>query len=256
MIRPLTLLTLLAAGGAGLHLYQVKHQVSLLDKELREVRARTEAARTRTGVLRAEWQLLNDPERLRRNAAQFLQLETMSPAQFIRSADLDKRLPLAIAFVGPRSPFAAPVDVAEEDASSEGAARQMAAAPEPAAPRPDALLATPRPTSIPATVLASRPAGRPAEPSARPEMARLTEPAASRAVPRTAFVAPRPAMAPPVPAPYRPVPSLLASANAAPAAQASYADGPSSALGGGRPALAPPVPVGPAAALPPGYGAR
>ena len=37
MIRPLTLVSLLVAAGAGLHLYQVKHSVSLLDRELREV---------------------------------------------------------------------------------------------------------------------------------------------------------------------------------------------------------------------------
>ncbi len=48
MIRPLTLVSLLAAGGAGLYLYQVKHSVSLLDRELRDVRRQIEAARERT----------------------------------------------------------------------------------------------------------------------------------------------------------------------------------------------------------------
>jgi hypothetical protein len=44
MIRPLTLVSLIAAAGAGLHLYQVKHSVSMLDRELREVNRQTETS--------------------------------------------------------------------------------------------------------------------------------------------------------------------------------------------------------------------
>ena len=44
MIRPLTLVSLIAAAGAGLHLYQVKHSVSMLDRELREVNIRIGSA--------------------------------------------------------------------------------------------------------------------------------------------------------------------------------------------------------------------
>lgn len=249
MIRPLTLLTLLAAGGAGLHLYQVKHQVSLLDKELREIRAHTEAARARTGVLRAEWQLLNDPERLRRNAVQFLQLETMQPAQFIRAADLDKRLPQAVAFAGARSLFAAPVDVAEAEEAPGTASQRVADA---VPPRPDGA-AAPQGAAGTLAAPAHRSVARAAEPAVRVEPVRLAEPAAPRPAPRPAFVAPRPAAPAPAPSPYRPVPSFLASANAAPVSAPPAVT--SSALGGGgRPALAPPVPI--ASALPQSYGAR
>ena len=108
MIRPLTLLTLLAASGAGLHLYKVKHEVALLDRELAQIQAQTEAAKARTGILKAEWQLLNEPERLRRNVEQYLPLETMQPGQFIRAADIDKRLPQAVAFAGPRNRWSVP----------------------------------------------------------------------------------------------------------------------------------------------------
>jgi hypothetical protein len=57
MIRPLTLVSLIVAAGAGLHLYQVKHSVSMLDRELREVNRQTEVVRERTQILRAEWAL-------------------------------------------------------------------------------------------------------------------------------------------------------------------------------------------------------
>ena len=63
MIRPLTFLSLMAAAGAGLHLYAVKHEVSQLEKTLRETVRQTEVARERTAVLRAEWALLNEPIR-------------------------------------------------------------------------------------------------------------------------------------------------------------------------------------------------
>ena len=120
MIRPLTLLTLLAASGAGLHLYKVKHEVALLDRELAQIQAQTEAAKARTGILKAEWQLLNEPERLRRNVEQYLPLETMQPGQFIRAADIDKRLPQAVAFAGPRNLFAVPADTAVAAAETAG----------------------------------------------------------------------------------------------------------------------------------------
>ena len=95
MIRPLTLVSLIVAAGAGLHLYQVKHSVSMLDRELRDVNRQTELVRERTQILRAEWALLNEPDRLRQVAQRHLALEPMAPAQFIREAELDRRLPAA-----------------------------------------------------------------------------------------------------------------------------------------------------------------
>ncbi len=38
MIRPLTLVSLIAAAGAGLYLYQVKHAVAELDRQLRDIK--------------------------------------------------------------------------------------------------------------------------------------------------------------------------------------------------------------------------
>ena len=77
MIRPLTFLSLMAAAGAGLHLYGVKHEVSQLERTLRDTVKQTELARERTAVLRAEWALLNEPERLRAAATRNLPLDVM-----------------------------------------------------------------------------------------------------------------------------------------------------------------------------------
>ncbi|MBW8268232.1 cell division protein FtsL, partial [Caldovatus aquaticus] len=112
MIRPLTLVSLLAAGGAGLYLYQVKHSVSLLDRELRAIRRQIEAAREHTEVLRAEWALLNQPDRLRQVAERHLaDLAPMTPAQFVRPQELDRRLPQPVAFAGAPALFGSPLQV-------------------------------------------------------------------------------------------------------------------------------------------------
>ena len=233
MIRPLTLLTLLAASGAGLHLYKVKHEVALLDRELAQIQGQTEAAKARTGILKAEWQLLNEPERLRRNVEQYLPLDTMQPSQFIRAADIDKRLPQAVAFAGPRNLFAVPAETALAAAEAPGPDETAAHAPEApvalasaavaaaAAPAVRAAEAAPaarssepaspvktaespaRSTSPRKTETAERPSRREAEPApARRELARHAEPA-----PRVIEAVERREQAPrPVPVAARPAP--------------------------------------------------
>lgn len=93
MIRPITCLAVALACGSGLYLYQSKHRVQLLDEQIGQTVKSTEALREQTRMLSAEWTLLNDPERLRLLANQFLTLQTVAPGQFTSLADLDSRLP-------------------------------------------------------------------------------------------------------------------------------------------------------------------
>jgi hypothetical protein len=206
MIRPLTLLSLLVAAGAGLHLYQVKHSVSLLDRELREVNRQTEIVRERTQILRAEWALLNEPDRLRQVAQRHLALEPMAPAQFIREGELERRLPNARPFAGPPSLFGTP----ELPPSV-----------------PEALM-------VPGPDAAAPVAPAPARPEPLPRQVQ-TEPPPRLSAAVTPSLAPRPA---PPPAPPRVTPAL----HVAPAAQAPPAIV-ASALGGATGALPPPVPL-------------
>jgi hypothetical protein len=264
MIRPFTLLSMVAAAGAGLYLYQVKHSVAQLDRELRTINRQTEQARERTQVLRAEWALLNEPDRLRQVAQRHLPLEAMTPAQFVRPAEMERRLPPPRQFAGVPSLFA-PVEPAGDGSAT--AIALAAAAPRapvtPAAPPPVAIAAAsspaapapaPRPaaaapvtaTSAPAAPApaAARPAAAPAEPApvalAAAETPRpAPRPAAPRPAPpsapvRAAMHVERPAATPAV------VPQRVAAPVAAPAVV--------SALGGSGPALAPPVPIARAAA--------
>ena len=93
MIRPFTCVCFLLACGSGLYLYQSKHRVQLLDREIEKTVRATEELREQTRVLHAEWTLLNDPQRLQALADQFLNLKTVTPGQFTSMADLDSRLP-------------------------------------------------------------------------------------------------------------------------------------------------------------------
>lgn len=208
MIRPLTLASLIVAAGAGLYLYQVKHSVSMLDRELREAHRQTELVRERTQILRAEWALLNEPDRLRQVAQRHLALEPMAPTQFIREAEMERRLPSARPFAGPPSLFGPP--------------EMPSTAPE--------VLMVPTPVAaaaVPAPVVPANPTPQPrqaqTEPPTRPSLAPPPAPAA------------RPS---PPPAPPRVTPALHV-APAAPPPPAMVA----SALGGASGALPPPVPL-------------
>jgi hypothetical protein len=206
MIRPLTLVSLIVAAGAGLHLYQVKHSVSMLDRELREVNRQTELVRERTQILRAEWALLNEPDRLRQVAQRHLALEPMAPAQFIREAELDRRLPAARPFAGPPSLFGSP----------------------------DMPLLVPEALMVPSPVAAA-PTAAPTRAEAPPPRQAQPDPAPRLSAAAAPAPVPRPA---PPPAPPRVTPALHV-APAAPPPPAVV----TSALGGASAALPPPVPL-------------
>jgi hypothetical protein len=112
IFRPLNLFGFLAAATAGLHLYQTKHEVALLDRELRGLGRQIEEAQDRTMALNAEWAWLNEPDRLRGAAQRHLGLEQMQPGQFVRVQDLDRRLPAPVPYAGPATLFSGKEPVA------------------------------------------------------------------------------------------------------------------------------------------------
>ena len=239
MIRPLTCLSLAAALGAGLYLYQEKHRAQLLDREITRTVKQADAARDRIGLLRAEWALLNEPERLAALASQHLQsLQSLQPAQFARLEDLRSRLP-PIAVPPPPAPAALDQPLVAALVPAAPARTQLAAAPVAAA------LAA----AAPAVVVAApvRPASKPSAVPVQLAAAPMAHPAA-REAPRHALFAPvMPAFAP------TPVlvhaPTVQTASAMAPASPAFVG----SALGMGRTVLAAPVPYGATGAgYPPG----
>jgi len=205
MIRPVTLLTLLAAMGAGLHLYQTKHAVALLDRELRATARQIGEVQERTVALAAEWAWLNEPERLRAVAQKHLSLEPMQPSQFVRIAEAERRLAEAERRLPPPAVLQNPVALA------------LAITAEPARPEPLASTPPPRTDTVPppARVAAPRPPAMPQRP-APPAISLVATP----------------------PSPPRSV-LLPSSAHAA----STLPQPPASALGGSG-SLPPPVPFG------------
>ncbi len=120
IFRPLNLFGFLAAATAGLHLYQTKHEVALLDRELHGLVRQAEETQGRTMALNAEWAWLNEPDRMRGVAQRHLGLDPMQPSQFVRLQELERRLPAAVPYAGPATlfsgkeprPSAGPIDIA------------------------------------------------------------------------------------------------------------------------------------------------
>jgi len=154
MIKPFTCVCFLMAAGSGLYLYQTKHRSQMLDREISRTLKQTEAARDRIGVLRGEWALLNEPERLAELTQQHLMLRTLSPTQFAAMADLGNRLPAPLP-QGRAQPA--------EDATETPAPIAALAKPVPGRVTQTAAQAqTQAPTPAPARTVAAAPAVRPA----------------------------------------------------------------------------------------------
>lgn len=191
MIRPFTLVTMTAAAAAGLYLYQVKHTVSQFDRELRDINRRIEEVRERTQVLRAEWALLNEPERLRRVAQPLLALEPMAPTQFVRMEEMQRRLPPPRDFAGQPSLFAPP----PPEIRPEGTV--ALAAVEPAAPPPRAAGRAAAAEPVPPRATAEAPRRPAAEAPRRPAAEPPVVAAAPRPPLRQALHVSHPGTAPP-----------------------------------------------------------
>jgi hypothetical protein len=197
MIRPFTILCFLLACGSGLYLYQSKHRVQMLDREIERAVHMTEATHDQTRLLGAEWMLLNDPERLRTLADQFLALQTVKPTQFTTLADLDHRLPPV------RSPDAPLEPVPEPDVMTPMVPPPMAQANPAPTPAPPSAIPVPRPA--PSEQIAERkPVERaPSPPSPPRAVATLVEPRPVRG-PLLAAASPRVSPTPRITAPIAP----------------------------------------------------
>jgi len=277
MIRPVTLLSFAAFIGSGLYLYQVKHQAQMVDRQIRSVREATEATVERAKLLRSEYELLNNPDRLAELAAEYVpDLKPTQPSQWSSMAEIARRLPP----VGAPTTQPAPVEPPVPMLSPAHPEPLVATRTEPAPPshppsRPAAAIPASAAAVQPVTVVAIAP--EPAALRAPPLVSRAVAPVA-RPMPRPAVVAPpaaraltpiaaeRPAVPNRAASPYaapirlsasplpiqRPAPSLPVAAPAAPAASAGTSVLAIAARGPAAPAMAAPLiaPSPPARQLP------
>lgn len=160
MIRPFTTLCVLLAGASGLYLYTEKHRTTVLDAQISKIVQDTQHIRERTAMLRAEWALLNQPDRLHTLSTRFLpSLQPMAPNQFVQMAALSRRLP----------EIAAPVTVPASTAPAISATGIPAAMSVPAPVGPTIL--------APVQIMASRRAPVTGLPEDLPAASRRTSPA-------------------------------------------------------------------------------
>ena len=175
MIRPFTLICMLLAMGAGLYLYQSKHESQLLDRKIAGIVRATDETRTRIGMLRADYQLLNDPTRLQGLADDKLTLKAIAPTQFTTMAELARRLPAV-----DLAPHVAPEPVPEPDVGLFVPAAEPMVAVVPVLVKPVAVPAS-RPAAAAVATPATSPApillAKPAKPAPEPVIQMATLPA-------------------------------------------------------------------------------
>ncbi|CAP57127.1 putative inner-membrane translocator [Gluconacetobacter diazotrophicus PA1 5] len=145
-MRSFTILCAMMAGLSGLYLYSTKHQTTLLDQQISQIVADTQHVREQTAMMRAEWALLNQPDRLASLSARFLpDMKPMAPTQFIQMTALADRLP---------APGARPLPVANPRATISATIGATLAAAQPSA---TATLAAAQPSATATLAAARRP---------------------------------------------------------------------------------------------------
>lgn len=82
-LRHTTILFLLLAGGISMVLFSVKYQVHDLENEHKRLLGELDDERRSLHVLRAEWATLNDPDRVRALAEDYLGLTPVRPHQVV-----------------------------------------------------------------------------------------------------------------------------------------------------------------------------
>ncbi|MGB6924567.1 MAG: hypothetical protein WBE08_14055 [Methyloceanibacter sp.] len=83
MLRFVNICFALALVALAYVIYQVKYESRALDEDIAGLRKNIEAERDAVSVLRAEWSLLNRPERIERLAKKHLKLGPARPGQLV-----------------------------------------------------------------------------------------------------------------------------------------------------------------------------
>ncbi|MET0668094.1 MAG: cell division protein FtsL [Methyloceanibacter sp.] len=130
MLRFVNICLLLGLLALAYVIYQVKYETRALDAEIATIGKEIEAERDGIAVLRAEWSLLNRPERIERLAKKHLKLAPSDPRQVVTvdsvtDSDFDRLKAQAQAAQQADAQQASPKQVAPKPS----AARQASAKP-------------------------------------------------------------------------------------------------------------------------------
>jgi cell division protein FtsL len=146
MLRFVNICLVLGLVALAYVIYQVKYETRALDAEIATLNRQIDEERDAIAVLRAEWSLLNRPERIERLAKKYLKLAPAKPVQLVTvdsvsDRDFDRtRLEMAEPAPVPVAKAAKP-SVKEQAAIASVPAAEDAAAT--AAPWPEAKVVRP-----------------------------------------------------------------------------------------------------------------
>ncbi|MBL7233498.1 cell division protein FtsL [Komagataeibacter oboediens] len=94
MSRFVTFFCAVVAAISGLFLYNKKQQTTALDHQIAQIVEQTEHVRSQTAMLRAEWAMLNQPDRLGTLASRYDRgLQPVTPTQFVQMSALASHMP-------------------------------------------------------------------------------------------------------------------------------------------------------------------
>ena len=82
ILRALNLVVIGALVLAAAYVYRIKYDATLQAERLAKLRAEVLQERDRIAALRAEWEQLDNPQRIESLAKRFLQLQPVAPTQF------------------------------------------------------------------------------------------------------------------------------------------------------------------------------
>ncbi len=91
MLRFVNICLVLGLAALAYVIYQVKYEARALDEQIVSLNKQIESERDAIAVLRAEWSLLNRPERIERLAAKYLKLAPAEPRQLVTLDSLTDR---------------------------------------------------------------------------------------------------------------------------------------------------------------------
>jgi cell division protein FtsL len=126
MLRFVNICLVLGLVALAYVIYQVKYEARALDEEIASLGKEIDTERDSLAVLRAEWSLLNRPERIERLAQKYLKLAPIQPRQLVTLDSVTDR-----DFTRPRVEVAttAPASAAATGQGAKPAAKAPAAAP-------------------------------------------------------------------------------------------------------------------------------
>jgi cell division protein FtsL len=121
MLRFVNICLVLGLVALAYVIYQVKYETRALDAQIASLNKQIEEERDAIAVLRAEWSLLNRPERIERLAKKYLKLAPAKPSQLVTVETVTDR-----DFDRTRG------EEAEQEAAAAAQAKTKKAAPKPA----------------------------------------------------------------------------------------------------------------------------